>query len=300
MGGALPRWPQKEEECGKASGQFCVQPGHGNSSCPRTPRSPGEDAADWGPPSSSSHTTGSHSPLPWGAHTLRVLPGTSLRPHPPRRPWMADDLRNPRALSSPRAPARSAPVMLADTVKLSHPRLVDLHDYIPACNADQQLGSWSILNRRGFAQAFRPRLFCWGPTPHSARPSWTAASPQPLPAPGTTLQAVSLLWVSLTLSSPTWGSWGPPAKRTALVSSTPAYGAPALPSDCVTTALAQPPTRQQFWVTGSAQAQQTQQYVGPCLRGAVRLWGRQINEEMGPVSAVTSHMRDNKAEPMRQ
>lgn len=183
MGGALPRWPQKEEECGKASGQFCVQPGHGNSSCPRTPRSPGEDAADWGPPSSSSDTTGSHTPLPWGAHTLRVLPGISLRPHPPRRPWMTDDLRNPRALSSPRAPARSTPVMLAEIVKLFHPRLVDLHNYIPTCNANQKLGSWSILNRRGFTAGFLPPPFLLGPHSSLSKAVLDGSLPTAPPSP---------------------------------------------------------------------------------------------------------------------
>lgn len=137
---------------------------------------------------------------------------------------MTDDLRNPTALSSPLAPARSAPVMLAEIVKLFHPRLVDLHNYIPICNKDQKLSNWSILNRQGFAAGFPPPAFSAGaPLLTLQGCPGRAASPQPLPAPGTTFQAVSLLWVSLTLSSPTWGSWGLPAKRTALVSSIPAY-----------------------------------------------------------------------------
>ncbi|XP_069316293.1 sperm flagellar protein 1-like [Eulemur rufifrons] len=38
-------------------------------------------------------------------------------------------------------------VMLAEIVKLFHPRLVDLHNYTPTCNTDQKLSNWHILNR---------------------------------------------------------------------------------------------------------------------------------------------------------
>ncbi|XP_014442724.1 sperm flagellar protein 1-like isoform X2 [Tupaia chinensis] len=41
-------------------------------------------------------------------------------------------------------------VMLAEIVKHFHPRLVDLHNYIPTCNTDQKLSNWSILNRKVF------------------------------------------------------------------------------------------------------------------------------------------------------
>lgn len=42
--------------------------------------------------------------------------------------------------------------MLAEIVKHYHPRLVDLHNYVPTCNTDQKLSNWSTLNR----QAPRP------------------------------------------------------------------------------------------------------------------------------------------------
>ena len=131
---------------------------------------------------------------------------------------MTDDLRHPRTLSSPRAPARSAPVMLAETVKLFRPRLEDMLSYIPTCNTLQKLSNWSIPNRQGFAVGFLPPALSAG-APLLTLQGW----PQPLPAPGTSFQAASLLWVSLTPSSPTWGSWGRPAKRMALVSSRPAH-----------------------------------------------------------------------------
>ncbi|KAM7072744.1 sperm flagellar protein 1-like [Molossus nigricans] len=41
-------------------------------------------------------------------------------------------------------------VMLAEIVKHFHPRLVDLHNYVPTCNTDQKLSNWSILNRKVF------------------------------------------------------------------------------------------------------------------------------------------------------
>ncbi|XP_016061851.1 PREDICTED: sperm flagellar protein 1-like isoform X1 [Miniopterus natalensis] len=40
--------------------------------------------------------------------------------------------------------------MLAEIVKHFHPRLVDLHNYVPTCNTDQKLSNWSILNRKVF------------------------------------------------------------------------------------------------------------------------------------------------------
>nr|XP_012999032.1 sperm flagellar protein 1-like [Cavia porcellus] len=41
-------------------------------------------------------------------------------------------------------------VLVAEIVKHFHPRLVDLHSYIPACNTDQKLSNWSLLNRKVF------------------------------------------------------------------------------------------------------------------------------------------------------
>ncbi|CAK6436034.1 unnamed protein product [Pipistrellus nathusii] len=41
-------------------------------------------------------------------------------------------------------------VMLAEIVKHYHPRLVDLHNYVPTCNTDQKLSNWSTLNRKVF------------------------------------------------------------------------------------------------------------------------------------------------------
>nr|XP_027780734.1 LOW QUALITY PROTEIN: sperm flagellar protein 1-like [Marmota flaviventris] len=47
-------------------------------------------------------------------------------------------------------------VLVAEIVKHFHPRLVDLHSYIPACNTDQKLSNWSLLNRK----VFRKLCFC--------------------------------------------------------------------------------------------------------------------------------------------
>uniref|UniRef100_A0A286XE14 Calponin-homology (CH) domain-containing protein n=1 Tax=Cavia porcellus TaxID=10141 RepID=A0A286XE14_CAVPO len=47
-------------------------------------------------------------------------------------------------------------VLVAEIVKHFHPRLVDLHSYIPACNTDQKLSNWSLLNR----QVFHRLHFC--------------------------------------------------------------------------------------------------------------------------------------------
>nr|XP_020026021.1 sperm flagellar protein 1-like [Castor canadensis] len=41
-------------------------------------------------------------------------------------------------------------VLVAEIVKHFHPRLVDLHNYIPACSTDQKLSNWSLLNRKVF------------------------------------------------------------------------------------------------------------------------------------------------------
>ncbi|XP_013358501.1 PREDICTED: sperm flagellar protein 1-like isoform X2 [Chinchilla lanigera] len=41
-------------------------------------------------------------------------------------------------------------VLVAEIVKHFHPRLVDLHSYIPACSTDQKLSNWSLLNRKVF------------------------------------------------------------------------------------------------------------------------------------------------------
>ncbi|KAM5140140.1 sperm flagellar protein 1-like [Callospermophilus lateralis] len=43
-------------------------------------------------------------------------------------------------------------VLVAEIVKHFHPRLVDLHSYIPACNTDQKLSNWSLLNRKVFCK----------------------------------------------------------------------------------------------------------------------------------------------------
>lgn len=40
-------------------------------------------------------------------------------------------------------------MLVAEIVKHFHPRLVDLHNYIPACSTDQKLSNWSLLNRQG-------------------------------------------------------------------------------------------------------------------------------------------------------
>uniref|UniRef100_A0A8D2D8Q2 Calponin-homology (CH) domain-containing protein n=1 Tax=Sciurus vulgaris TaxID=55149 RepID=A0A8D2D8Q2_SCIVU len=47
-------------------------------------------------------------------------------------------------------------VLVAEIVKHFHPRLVDLHSYIPACSTDQKLSNWSLLNRK----VFRKLCFC--------------------------------------------------------------------------------------------------------------------------------------------
>ncbi|KAM4851998.1 sperm flagellar protein 1-like [Thomomys bottae] len=41
-------------------------------------------------------------------------------------------------------------VLVAEIVKHFCPRLVDLHNYIPACSTDQKLSNWSLLNRKVF------------------------------------------------------------------------------------------------------------------------------------------------------
>uniref|UniRef100_A0A8C6QFN7 Sperm flagellar 1 like n=1 Tax=Nannospalax galili TaxID=1026970 RepID=A0A8C6QFN7_NANGA len=41
-------------------------------------------------------------------------------------------------------------VLVAEIVKHFHPRLVDLHSYVPACSTDQKLSNWSLLNRKVF------------------------------------------------------------------------------------------------------------------------------------------------------
>ncbi|XP_047393837.1 sperm flagellar protein 1-like [Sciurus carolinensis] len=43
-------------------------------------------------------------------------------------------------------------VLVAEIVKHFHPRLVDLHSYIPACSTDQKLSNWSLLNRKVFCK----------------------------------------------------------------------------------------------------------------------------------------------------
>ncbi|MBZ3883051.1 Sperm flagellar protein 1 [Sciurus carolinensis] len=48
-------------------------------------------------------------------------------------------------------------VLVAEIVKHFHPRLVDLHSYIPACSTDQKLSNWSLLNRQ---KVFRKLCFC--------------------------------------------------------------------------------------------------------------------------------------------
>uniref|UniRef100_A0A287D9W2 Sperm flagellar protein 1-like n=1 Tax=Ictidomys tridecemlineatus TaxID=43179 RepID=A0A287D9W2_ICTTR len=47
-------------------------------------------------------------------------------------------------------------VLVAEIVKHFHPRLVDLHSYIPACNTDQKLSNWSLLNRQGLQRVSKP------------------------------------------------------------------------------------------------------------------------------------------------
>ncbi|CAO2583747.1 Sperm flagellar protein 1 [Lemmus lemmus] len=41
-------------------------------------------------------------------------------------------------------------VLVAEIVKHFHPRLVNLHSYVPACSTDQKLSNWSLLNRKVF------------------------------------------------------------------------------------------------------------------------------------------------------
>ncbi|XP_048193959.1 sperm flagellar protein 1-like [Perognathus longimembris pacificus] len=41
-------------------------------------------------------------------------------------------------------------VLVAEIVKHFCPRLVDLHNYVPACSTDQKLSNWSLLNRKVF------------------------------------------------------------------------------------------------------------------------------------------------------
>ncbi|XP_012925408.1 sperm flagellar protein 1-like [Heterocephalus glaber] len=84
------------------------------------------------------------------------MPGASgLRPTTPSQPlllglcgWLD---RFP--LSRPKrhlARDFSDGVLVAEIVKHFHPRLVDLHNYIPASNTDQKLSNWSLLNRKVF------------------------------------------------------------------------------------------------------------------------------------------------------
>ncbi|EHB00975.1 Sperm flagellar protein 1 [Heterocephalus glaber] len=84
------------------------------------------------------------------------MPGASgLRPTTPSQPlllglcgWLD---RFP--LSRPKrhlARDFSDGVLVAEIVKHFHPRLVDLHNYIPASNTDQKLSNWSLLNRQGW------------------------------------------------------------------------------------------------------------------------------------------------------
>ncbi|KAL1789061.1 hypothetical protein HispidOSU_027865 [Sigmodon hispidus] len=47
-------------------------------------------------------------------------------------------------------------MLVAEIVKHFHPRLVDLHSYVPACSTDQKLSNWSLLNRK----VFRKLHFC--------------------------------------------------------------------------------------------------------------------------------------------
>lgn len=104
--------------------------------------------------------------------------------------------------------------MLAEIVKHYHPRLVDLHNYVPTCNTDQKLSNWSTLNR----QALRSLPFsCWSP-PYALRPSPTLPGvrhkfsgcflavgfPDTMPAS---------VFLSIRIAPSTWGSWGGPHRE---------------------------------------------------------------------------------------
>lgn len=69
--------------------------------------------------------------------------------------------------------------MLAEIVKHFHPQLVDLHNYVPTCNTDQQLSNWSVLNRQAPGRLLRP-------------------------APPCKLPSLPLLETPASLSPPTW------------------------------------------------------------------------------------------------
>lgn len=106
-------------------------------------------------------------PSPWGTHTLVPAvapPGLRCLCSSTWGPWRLmtegnKGLLNQRAWLTLRSPPPPL-VMLAEIVKHFHPRLVDLHNYVPTCNTDQKLSNWSILNR----QALRLSAFsCWSP-----------------------------------------------------------------------------------------------------------------------------------------
>ncbi|KAM6182246.1 sperm flagellar protein 1-like [Erethizon dorsatum] len=90
------------------------------------------------------------------------MPGASrLSPAAPSPPLLRDlcSWLDRLPLSRPkRHPARdfSDGVLVAEIVKHFHPRLLDLQSYIPACNTDQKLSNWSLLNR----QVFHKLHFC--------------------------------------------------------------------------------------------------------------------------------------------
>lgn len=67
--------------------------------------------------------------------------------------------RDPRWCPRPWSLPNPSPVLLAEIVKLFHPRLVDLHNYVPTCNTQQKLNNWHTLGR----QAASPSLVLPGP-----------------------------------------------------------------------------------------------------------------------------------------
>lgn len=138
-GGPLPRWPWGGGVGRQGWGQEFLTP-H-----PRLPR---------GSPSSSSEPAGPHGP-PAGAPTP-----CGGSPGPPSIPLRVEALgdeccKHPGALGPPHTPARRAPVMLAEVVKLFRPRLV-----VPTCSSGQKRSNWNVLNRQGSERGFPPRLAC--------------------------------------------------------------------------------------------------------------------------------------------
>ncbi|KAJ0005131.1 hypothetical protein NQD34_011345, partial [Periophthalmus magnuspinnatus] len=52
-------------------------------------------------------------------------------------------------------------VMAAEVVKYYFPKLVDLHNYVPASGTPQKLSNWVLLNRQDtWPKLFKKKVFC--------------------------------------------------------------------------------------------------------------------------------------------